>query len=219
MDHIAEIQKVKETELGTHIQIFVPGSFLETKMERYKQGDKAYLRIKLDDNRTISAKQRKMYYSTLNDISACTGHLTDQLHDYFKMLYKLMYEDVNISMGNCTVTQARQMIDILIEFVITREIPLSNLGVERTDNIEKYLYLCLVNKKCVCCGRKAETHHVDKVGFGRDRKKIDHKGMRAMALCRKHHTECHNAGEKAFEDKHKVYGIELDEYAVRKLNL
>ena len=125
----------------------------------------------------------------MNDIARYTGHLTEQLHDYFKMLYKLMYEDVHISTSNCTVTQARDLINILIEFAITRDIPLGELGVNRTDDIDKYLYLTIINRKCSCCGKRADIHHVDKVGMGRDRTKINHEGMEAMALCREHHTE------------------------------
>ena len=223
MDHIAEIQKVRETEKGTTLQIFVPGSFLETRIDRYKQDDKAYLGIKLDDNRTITNLQRKMYYATLNNISTHTGHLTDQLHDYFKMLYKLLHEDISISMSNCTVTQARQMIDILIEFVITRDIPLSGLGIERTDNVDKYLYLCLVNRKCVCCGasKGVDIHHCtgSRIGMGRNRKTIQQEGLSVMALCRTHHQMIHSMGEGDFEKKHKVYGIKLDEYTVKKLKL
>lgn len=221
MQHIAEIQKVKETEKGTMLQIFVPNSFLEVNIERYKRNGKAYASLKLDDGRTISGQQRKMYYATLKDISDHTGHLTEQLHDYFKFLYKYLYEDVTVSMSNCTVAQANQMIDILIEFIITRDIPLSDLGINRTNNTDKYLYLCIVNRKCSCCGRKADIHHCtgSRIGMGGNRNKIDHEGRSVMALCRQHHNEIHSMGEEDFEKKHKVYGIELDEHAIKKLKL
>lgn len=221
MNHIAEIQKVKETDKGTILQIFVPDSFLEIKIDRYKKGNKAYAELKLDDGRRIRSQQRKMYYSTLRDIANHTGHLEEQLHSYFKMIYKFMYEDINISMSNCTVSQARQMIDILIEFVITRDIPLSDLGINRTDNTDKYLYLCIVNRKCVCCGAKADVHHCtgSRIGMGGNRNKVNHKGRSVIALCREHHNQIHSTGEEEFCDKHKVYGLKLDEYAVKKLKL
>lgn len=221
MHHTAEIQQVKEIKGGTLMKVFVPDLFLETQIERQKTSDKAYMQIQLDDKRIINAQQRKMYYATLNDIGNHTGHLTGHLHDYFKMLYRYIHEDVGISMSNCTVTQARQMIDILIEFVITRDIPLSDLGINRTDNIDKYLYICILNRKCVLCGRKADIHHCtgSRIGMGGNRNKVDHKGRSVMALCREHHNLVHQVGEKDFQDKHKVYGLELDEYAARKLKL
>lgn len=219
MHHTAEIKAVKEVEGGTLMKVFVPDSFLETQIERNKQGDKAYMELKLDDKRKITIEQRKKYYATLNDISNYTGHMTEDLHSYFKMLYRYMHEDISISMSDCTVTQAREMINILIEFAITRDIPLSELGVNRTDDIDKYLYLTIINRRCSCCGKKADIHHVDKVGMGRDRTKINHEGMKVIALCREHHTEIHQIGEKDFEKKHKVYGLKLDKYAVKKLNL
>lgn len=221
MNHTAEIKEVEETDEGTWFKILVPDSFLETQIERQKTSDKAYMQIQLDDKRIINAQQRKMYYATLNDISNYTGHLTDHLHDYFKMLYKYMEEDISISMSNCTVTQAREMINILIEFAITRNIPLSDLGVNRTDDIDKYLYLCIVNRKCSCCGRKADIHHCtgSRIGMGGNRNKVDHVGREVIALCREHHTEIHQIGEKEFEKTHKVYGLKLDECSVKKLGL
>lgn len=35
-------------------------------------------------------------------------------------------------------------------------------------------------RKCAVCGRRAELHHVDRVGMGRDRREICHIGMQAL---------------------------------------
>ena len=220
MNHTAEVQKVKETEKGTLLQIFVPGSFLETRIERYKQSDKAYLGIKLDDGRTISAKQRKSYWATLKDISDSTGHMIEYLHDYFKMLYRCFHEDISISMSNCTVTQARDIITIVMDFALENNVSLSDKGINRAGDIDRYLYKCIVLRLCVCCGKaSSDFHHVTTVGMGRNRKKIDHVGMQGFTLCRKHHRIFHDMGEIDFCEKHKIYPIVLDEYAVKKLKL
>ena len=219
MNHTAEIQDVKEVKGGTLMKVFVPDTFLEVNIERYRQEGKAYASLKLDDGRTIRADQRKRYFATLKDISDYTGHITESLHDYFKFLYRYLHEDISISMSDCTVTQARDMISLLIDFVLNNDIPLSDLGMNRVDDVDRYLYLCIVNRICSCCGGKADIHHVDKVGAGRNRNKIDHEGMKVIALCRNHHTEIHTIGEKDFEKKHRVYGMKLDKYAIKKLKL
>jgi hypothetical protein len=71
---------------------------------------------------------------------------------------------------------------------------------------------------CAICNKKAEVHHVDVVGMGANRNKIVHLGMRAIALCRKHHNEAHTRGQAFFDDYH-VYGIKLDQYLCDKLRM
>ena len=84
------------------------------------------------------------------------------------------------------------------------------------DDIQDYVYSCLVNKKCAVCGKPADLHHIDHVGTGRDRDEIIHEGMEAMPLCREHYTEAHTIGQKTFEDKyHFDGGIILDKTLCR----
>jgi hypothetical protein len=74
----------------------------------------------------------------------------------------------------------------------------------------------LVNKKCCVCGLKADLHHVDHVGTGRDRDEIIHEGMKVLPLCREHHREAHTNGQKTFEEKwHITDGIEADKTICR----
>lgn len=87
----------------------------------------------------------------------------------------------------------------------------------RTDDIDAYLYACLFYGKCVICGKDAEVHHVDRVGMGRDRRTIVHVGMEAMSLCRVHHTEAHSTA--GFADKHHIYGLKLDKIICQKRGL
>lgn len=102
---------------------------------------------------------------------------------------------------------AREFINTILEFALENGIPLSDLGVNRTDDINRYLYMCLKTRKCAVCGKNGEIHHWDAIGMGKDRKKYDDSRNRKICLCRTHHTECHIIGEEAFEDKYKVYGI------------
>ncbi len=48
------------------------------------------------------------------------------------------------------------------------------------------IYICAWSmRKCAICNDKAEVHHLDAVGMGRDRNDIVHVGMNAIALCHK----------------------------------
>ena len=107
------------------------------------------------------------------------------------------------------MTTAREFLEFLIEFCISEDIPTKDSLINVTPDISRYIYCCLLHKKCCISGKKAELHHVDAVGMGRDRKDIIHAGYRVMPLSRIYHTEAHTIGQKTFEDKYKVYGIKL----------
>lgn len=65
---------------------------------------------------------------------------------------------------------------------------------------------------------RPEIHHVDRIGMGRNRNKINHLGLRAIALCRKHHDETEIRERELFEENH-IYGIKLDKYLCKVLKL
>lgn len=88
----------------------------------------------------------------------------------------------------------------------------------RTDDIYRYLYLCLAHRKCAICNDHADVHHVDRIGMGRDRERIVHEGLLAVALCRKHHNAAH-LGESELFEKYHIHGIALDKYLCQRLSL
>lgn len=97
-------------------------------------------------------------------------------------------------------------------------VPTKDSLLTQTDDIGKYLYLCLENRRCAICNQPAEVHHVDRVGMGRDREAIVHVGLNAIALCRRHHEEAHRREKALFADYH-IYGIELDRHLCKVLSL
>ena len=124
-------------------------------------------------------------------------------------------------MGSCSVTTAREYISYLIEFCLRNEVPCLDLLLNRTDDIGRYLYLCLKYKRCAICGKPADFHHCEgfRPGMGMDRDEVPSLGILGMALCRVHHGECHMIGEHTFEEKYHVYGTKLDEHLCECLGL
>lgn len=190
------------------------------KVLRYREGNSSLVEVRLNDGRTVTNEQRKKYYATLKDISDYSGELVEYLHDYFKAIYCYRNKIEHISMSNCSVTEARELINIVMDFILMNDIPLNDLGLNRTDDIDRYLYMCLINRKCAVCGKSADIHHCtgSRVGMGMDRNSIDNVGRQAIALCREHHSQAHMS-EEGFFSKWKIYGIKLDKYAVEKLKL
>lgn len=172
--------------------------------------------IRLDDGRMISADQRKKIYATLRDIADYTGYVPEQVKALAKydFIAQTGYNHY-FSLSDVDMTTAREFLEFLIEFCVQNDIPAQDSLLHRSPDIARYLYCCLANKKCAICGKRAELHHVDTVGAGRNRHKIVHKGMRVLPLCRTHHTEFHNIGKDTFFSKYHLFGIKLDDYLCR----
>lgn len=176
--------------------------------------------IRLNDGRTITAEQRKKAYATIRDISDYSGHAPEFLKEWLKYEYIIKTGGKYFSLSDCSVTVARQYINVLIDFCLHYGVPVYEPMTDRTDDIDAYLYMCLYYRKCAVCGRAADVHHVtgSKIGMGADRDKAHHVGREAIALCRTHHNEAHSREKEFFEENH-IYGIKLDEKLCERLNL
>lgn len=204
MHTVAEIQKVKQTAEGTDLIIHIPKLQLQDMLmkKRIRKSE-----IRFDDGRTISVEQRKKAYATIRDIAAYTGYLPEEQKEWLKYLHIANTGCEYFSLSDCSMDTAREFINTILEYAITAGIQLTESGVERTDDIGRYLYFCLKAKKCCVCGKPGEIHHVDSIGMGNDRRKVDDSEYRKMCLCREHHTMWHNLGDKRFQKMYKVYGI------------
>ena len=176
--------------------------------------------VRFDDGRTITAEQRRKAYALINDIAEWCGHPPYPLKEYFKFEYMSETGCDYFSLADCDVTTARDYISHLIDFCFSYSVPTRDTLLNRTDDISKYLYQCLAHKKCAVCNAKADIHHVtgSRVGMGFNRHKISHFGRNAIALCRVHNQEAHQS-EKSFFGKYHLYGITLDDYLIKHLNL
>lgn len=195
-----------------------PDGHIDTEL-LHKLVDK--VEIRLVDGRTITAEQRKKAYALINDIAKWSGHLPEEIKAYSKAGYCAESGEEDFSLGSCTVSTAREYITYLIDFCLRNEVPCMDLLLNRTDDIGRYLYLCLKYKRCAICGKPADFHHCEgsRPGMGVDREEVPSLGIMGMALCRVHHGECHYIGEETFNEKYHVYGTKLDEHLCECLNL
>lgn len=204
----AVLEKYRIDQDGTSLQIKIPGvdlgQYITEKKARYAE-------IRIDDGRTITSLQRRKAYATIRDISSWTGYLPEEQKEWLKYLYIERTGNPYFSLSDCSMDTAREFINVILDYALEEGIPLSERGIERTDDIGRYLYSCIKNKRCAVCGRPGEIHHVDAIGAGRDRRHVDDSGYRKICLCREHHTAAHQRGMKAFEQMYHVYGIVVQE--------
>ena len=167
------------------------------------------------DGRTLSDKQRKMCYALINSIAEWNGSDPSEIKNAFKMEFWAdrveTLADKIFSLSNAPMSLVADFQRFLIKFIISNDVPVKRPLLEYVDDISDYVYQCLIHKKCVICGRKAELHHIDTVGMGNDRTEIQHEGKEAISLCREHHTEFHTVGKVSFFERYHINkGIEID---------
>ena len=173
--------------------------------------------IQLDDGRTISAEQRKRIYATLRDISAWSGHTPEEAKEWMKYDFIAATGGKYFSLSDVDMTTAREYLSHIIEFCVINGIPCEGSLLERSEDIGRYLYACVLYRRCAVCGKKADIHEYDRVGAGRNRESIHHLGQRVQPLCRIHHREVDDIGQKSFDEKYHLSWVRLDETACRAL--
>lgn len=203
-----EIEWVRESREGTEMIVRIPGHNLADTFltKRIRDGELRY-----NDGRSITNEQRKKAYATIRDMAEWTGYPPEDMKELMKYEFMIRTGEDYFSLSDCSVDLAREFISTLIEFSLEHGIQLSELAIDRTDDIGRYLYYCIKHKRCAVCGRPGEIHHVDTIGMGNDRRQVDDSNYRKICLCREHHTEVHKIGLNDFEKKHKVYGIVVKE--------
>lgn len=166
--------------------------------------------IQLIDSRPLSDKQRKSCYAMIGAISEFTGMGKEPSKEWLKL--KFIVEDLQctsdriFSLSNAPMSLVCAFQRFLVRFILDWDIPLSFSLLDMVDDIQDYIYSCLISKKCVICGKHAELHHIDRVGMGRDRKDILHEGLEAISLCRNHHEEAHSIPDSEFFGKYHING-------------
>lgn len=171
--------------------------------------------VRVVDPFKITDKQRRKVFALCNDIEAYTGQPRDYMRylfmDYVEVLYG--YEK-RLSLSDCTREQAKQVIEVILDWVFYNNIPLNYKTSDLLKNDKAFLYWSTVNRNCVICGKPhSDLAHRFAVGRGRDRTKINHFGNQVLALCRSHHNEQHQIGMDTFNNKYHLTDswVDVDE--------
>lgn len=162
------------------------------------------------DSRPLSDKQRKMCYALINAIAKWSGSSAEDIKDAFKLEFWAdkvdTLADKIFSLSNAPMSLVAEFQRFLIRFILDNDVPVKRPLLEYVDDISHYVYMCLIHKKCVVCGKRADLHHIDTVGMGNDRTQVQHEGREVISLCREHHNEYHNSGKLNFYEKYHING-------------
>lgn len=165
--------------------------------------------ITMIDSRPLSEKQRRSCYAMIREIADWMGDTPEEVKALMKVDFlrgELLEMSTMFSLSNAPMSVVAAFQTWLARFIVRNEVPTRRPMLEYVDDVQDYVYACLISKKCPICGQHAELHHCDTVGMGRDREEIIHEGMEVMSLCRSHHTEFHSIGRDGFLTKYHLPG-------------
>ncbi|MDS4009690.1 putative HNHc nuclease [Staphylococcus capitis] len=161
--------------------------------------------VKAIDPFLITDKQRRKVFALCNDIEAYTGQPREYMREMFQdYITFLNGYDKRLSLSNCSREQARQLIEVILDWVFHNNIPLNYKTSDLLKNDKAFLYWSTVNRNCVICGKHGELAHHKAIGRGANRKKMDHYGFEVLCLCREHHQSQHDMGVESFDKLHHL---------------
>ena len=177
--------------------------------------------VRIDDGRSITNDQRRKIYATMRDIADWMGDMPDFVKAFFKWSFCGDNECEDFSLSGVDRETASAFLTYLIDFCIHNSVPCSDPLWDRCDDIERYMYACVMTRTCCITGKKnAQIHHYTRVGMGRNRNEICHVGMLVVPLSPDIHTMIHySGGEDEFYEKHHIQPIALTEKMCEHLKL
>lgn len=195
----------------------------------YVRQDMKKATVFLHDGRKHSRDQHGKVFALIGEIAMWAGYKaseTSEVNADMKRDFLLKRFDElsaaaikSFSMSDGDVTTVSMYISHLIDFILEHNIPTKRSLTEMCEDIQAAVYSAMMHKRCIVCGKRADLHHVDRVGMGANRKEICHIGMRALPLCREHHNEAHQHGDVALMNKYHLETVVIDERIAKKYRL
>lgn len=183
--------------------IRAPASFI--KMAHQQQRE---VWVEFIDARPLSDRQRRNCYAMIREIADWSGDTPESMKEALKLDFwcgeLLEMADRMFSLSDAPMSVVAAFQKWLGRFIVRNDVPTKKPMLEYIDDIQDYVYACLINKKCPICGKRADLHHYENIGAGRSRDKIIHEGMEVLPLCREHHTEIHTIGRDTFMKKYHL---------------
>lgn len=199
--------------------VFVPYGDMEKIIKRqYNE-----VQVGLPDGRRISPEQRRKAYALMREIGEFYGYEQSEIkdvmkHDFVANHLKQLQREL-FSLSDCDVTTAKEFISYLIDFILRNDIPTRVPLASLADDVDRYMYSCLMRRKCCICGQRADIHHWTRIGMGTNRKTVIHERMTLEPLCRGHHTECHTMAQEEFDERYHIKPIKATKEICKTLGL
>ena len=199
------------------IQLQLPKEEMEKVINTSSGG---YIYIDIKSNKTITPQQRKTIYGIITDIGKYTGYSKDEMKNIIKVNYVAFSGSNIFSLSNVDRDTANDLIRYCFDLCIKLDIPIRLSTYQSIDKDDYIIKQLLLHRQCIIDGGRADIHHLDAVGMGNNRNKIDNSQRELLPLCRRHHSEYHTIGHDKFMQKyHLTHGVKLNKEELKKLHI
>ena len=156
-----------------------------------------------------TARQRRTFYALVTDIADAMGEGWKEgkrNRSGINHVKRLFLNQIGLNRWrDCERAHANTAIDIMLEFCKQHDITLKHETWQDLELKQQY-DVAMWKKICIVCGKRADMHHADPVGMGRDRNEVELDAARIPA-CREHHSELHTIGRDDWEAKYCLTGL------------
>lgn len=188
---------------GTYSVVATGVELEQSHIDLLENGYSLIAEVEVPDNKKLSIEQRKKIFALCRDIELHWGEPVESLRKRFQAELEIMNGYNEISLSNCSMRIASELIELIIAFMFHHQIPMRVETSKLLSGDKAMLYWATINRNCVLCGKSnADLSHHYAIGRGANRKKMQHYDYEVLALCRFHHQEQHNIGVKSFDEKY-----------------
>ncbi|MDS3961934.1 putative HNHc nuclease [Staphylococcus epidermidis] len=188
---------------GTYSVVATGVELEQSHIDLLENGYSLIAEVEVPDNKKLSIEQRKKIFALCRDIELHWGEPVESLRKRFQAELEIMNGYNEISLSNCSMKIASELIELIIAFMFHHQIPMRVETSKLLSGDKAMLYWATINRNCVLCGKSnADLAHHYAIGRGANRKKMQHYDYEVLALCRFHHQEQHNIGVKSFDEKY-----------------
>ncbi|MFI8613827.1 putative HNHc nuclease, partial [Staphylococcus capitis] len=188
---------------GTYSVVATGVELEQSHIDLLENGYSLIAEVEVPDNKKLSIDQRKKIFALCRDIELHWGEPVESLRKRFQAELEILNGYNEISLSNCSMRIASELIELIIAFMFHHQIPMRVETSKLLSGDKAMLYWATVNRNCVLCGKSnADLAHHYAIGRGANRKKMQHYDYEVLALCRFHHQEQHNIGVKSFDEKY-----------------
>ncbi|MDK7234234.1 putative HNHc nuclease [Staphylococcus haemolyticus] len=190
---------------GTYSVVATGVELEQSHIDLLENGYSLNAEVEVPDNKKLSIEQRKKIFAMCRDIELHWGEPVESLRKRFQAELEIMNGYNEISLSNCSMRIARELIELIIAFMFHHQIPMRLETSTLMKEDKNYLYWATINRNCVICGQpNSDLAHLEAVGRGMNRNKMNHYDKHVLALCRKHHTMQHQMGIDSFNNYYQL---------------
>lgn len=178
------------------------------------------LYIDVPNLKDITPQQRKAVYAMFDDMGKHLGYSKEEIKNILKIKYTGATGNKPFSLSNMGREEATEFIHFCIDICLAMNIPIQLSTYQSIDKDDYVIKQLLLHRQCIIDGKRADIHHLDTVGMGNNRNKIDNSQKELLPLCRTHHSEYHTIGHDEFMHKyHLTHGVKLSKEELKKINI